>query len=84
MNIQKAIELALAIDGYIARRNRTLDCYKIQPTVATDGCILIDTKNGESRMRWQPHAYELMADNWAVISNNNCLIIENADYENIE
>lgn len=83
MNIRKASELALAIDGYMVRRNKW-NRYKIQPTVTTDGCILINTKTGESQMRWQPNVYELMADDWEVMSNNNYTIITNADYECIE
>ena len=64
MNIQKAVEEAMKIDGFIVSP-RWKGLVHIKPTNSQNGCILY----GEGQApgpRWQPRAKELMANDWEV------------------
>ena len=74
MTIQKAIQIALEIDGFIARKS----IYKesgtcktvIKPTNSYDTCIIMTIEKGreiKSSRNWNPTVDDLSANDWKVI-----------------
>ena len=65
MFIHKAVRKAMAIDGYIVRREWQ-NLIRLRPTNEVDGIVLISPNNQSPRPRWQPRAEDLIADDWIV------------------
>lgn len=65
MNIYEATKLALETDGYIV--SDKFPSLAIKPTNTPGGCLV--QLKGEARIgkRWQPHAEDLVSENWQVI-----------------
>ena len=65
MFIHEAVRQAMAVNGYIVRRDWQ-HLIRLRPTNEVDGIVLISPHNQSPRPRWQPRAEDLIADDWIV------------------
>ena len=83
MNILKAIEKALAIDGHISRRD--LRRYlKIKPTDTEKNCILMHWDGSRPTSKgWNAKSDDLLAEDWFVVEEEEDLdILRAIDHAN--
>lgn len=64
MNIQEAAKEAMESDGFIVRPHWKGEV-RLKPTNDPQGCTLYE-KGKALCLRWQPHAEDLVANDWEV------------------
>lgn len=73
MNIQDATKRALLLNGYITGSDKKLRNFLfIKPTDGVNCCIIYVTKDRCCR-GWQPHARDLVSNNWEVVTEEEFL-----------